>query len=116
MVKMGDYSISVEYQIKEERVLTKYGSLSSKTVPNFRNIIDSNLFINNLEENKLYFNLYLIDQKLPITHTWDLADAQEGWYNINVEVDMDNAKFIVKINDIVHGSYNSDNLKNIVEL
>lgn len=108
MVKMGDYSISVEYQIKEERVLTKYGSLSSKTVPNFRNIIDSNLFINNLEENKLYFNLYLIDQKLPITHTWDLADAQEGWYNINVEVDMDNAKFIVKINDIVHGSYNSE--------
>lgn len=108
MLKMGDYSFAVEYQINNERIVSKYTSLDSKVVPTFRNIIDSNLFINNLDENKLYFNLYLIDQKLPITHIWDLKDAQEGWYNINVEVDIDNAKFIIKINDKVHGLYNSE--------
>lgn len=107
MVKMGDYVIAVEYQIGGDKVVTKYTALSSKTITNFRNIIDSNTFINKLEENKLYFNLYLIDQKLPITHIWDLSDAQEGWYNINVEVDIDNAKFIIKLNDKVHGSYDS---------
>lgn len=107
MLKMGDYVIAVEYQIGGEKIVTKYTALSSETVTNFRNIIDSNTFINKLEENKLYFNLYLIDQKLPITHIWDLSDAQEGWYNINVEVDIDNAKFIIKLNDKIHGSYDS---------
>lgn len=108
IVKSGDYIIAVEYQINEEKVVTNYTTLSSETVPNFKNIIDSNTFINKLDENKLYFNLYLVDQKVPITHVWDLNDAQEGWYNINVEVDIDNAKFIIKLNDKVHGSYTSE--------
>lgn len=107
-LKSGDYIIAIEYQINEEKIVTKSTALSSEIVPNFKNIIDSNTFINKLEENKLYFNLYLIDQKVPITHTWDLNDAQEGWYNINVEIDIDNAKFIIKINDKVHGSYTSE--------
>lgn len=104
----GDHLAIVEYQINQQRTKSYFTSLSAKNISTFRGIINSNAFINRLSENKLYFNLYPIDETQPITHEWDLATAQEGWYNINVEVDIDNARFIIKINDIINGYYDAN--------
>lgn len=101
IVSMGNMVSIVEYQSNFERVKIYYSSLASAPISNLRQCTCSNELINKYNENKLYFNLFLPD---PIHHEkltieWDLLESQEGWYNINMEVDMDNAIFRIKIND-----------------
>lgn len=98
---------AIEYQIKEEKVQLHRINLKYDGISSFRNIIDSNSFITKLNENKIYFNLFLDDDVSVITHVWDLKDAQEGWYNINVEIDMNEASFEIKVNDGIIGKYDS---------
>lgn len=105
---MGDFLVAVEYQLDKEKVVTHTTSIKADRLKTFRHIIDSNSFMNKLDENKLYFNLCLEENKLPITYEWDLKEAQEGWYNINAEVDTDNAVFTIKINDIEVASFSND--------
>ena len=97
----------VEYRIDEQKALTYRINLQYDGAEFFRNIIDSNTFITKLAENKLYFNLFLDDGVSSIVHEWDLRDAQEGWYNINVEIDMNEATLEIKVNDEVIGKYNN---------
>lgn len=101
LVSINGLIVAVEYQIDEEKVITHTTILEDKVVNNFNHIIDSNKFITKLDENYLYFNLYLNENKPPLTYIWDITEAQKGWYNINVAVDLDNAIFEVKINDKV---------------
>ena len=35
------------------------------------------------------------------TIKWSLDDIQDGWYNINVAIDLDEATFEVRVNDVV---------------
>ena len=108
---LKNYSLyhAVEYDITNQKVRSRYINieLDDPIISTFKNVIDSNKFIDKLNENKLYFNLYPLDAKTPVTHVWDLTEAQEGWYNINVSVDTDNAEFIIKINDETVGEYNN---------
>jgi rhodanese-related sulfurtransferase len=94
-----------EYQSDIERMRIHLLDIVEAPLTNFRHIIDSDKFVSKLNENKLYFNLYL-DEFKKITHTWNLKEAQEGWYNINVEIDTDKAIFNIKINDNIVGEYN----------
>lgn len=71
----------------------------------FTQSLNNNSFARYRDYNALYFNLrvfneYMFDDLLTIK--WDLSNIQEGWYNINVEVDLDNSLFEIKINDIVY--------------
>lgn len=61
------------------------------------------------DDNSLYFNLYFPSAYLYphlATIEWSLKDLQTGWYNINVTIDLDQAIFQVKINDIVYKTVN----------
>lgn len=109
MAKSFSLTHAIEYNINKQSVRTRFIDIDMDTsiIPTFKNIIDSNKFIDKLNENKLYFNLYPLDSRNAVTHEWDLTEAQEGWYNINVVVDTDNAEFIIKINDDTVGSYNN---------
>lgn len=108
------YLNAIEYQIDGERVETHRIDLQYDGIPSFKNIIDSNSFITRLDENKIYFNLFLDDNVSCISHEWDLTEAQEGWYNVNVELDMDEAKYAIKINDNLVGSYDKSTHKKFI--
>ena len=116
LLSLNDFLTVVEYQIDTERIVVHTSNIKAeKTCPTFRNIIDSNAFINKLEENKLYFNLNLSESETPLVYEWDLTTAQEGWYNINVEIDYNEAIFNIKINDILVSSFNSDGNQNFIK-
>ena len=89
----------VEYQIDQELIKTYIPNLDADVVSGFNGIINSNKFITKLNENKLYFNVFMSDNKPPISYIWDLVDAQNGWYNINVNIDSESGAFNIKIND-----------------
>jgi hypothetical protein len=57
----------------------------------------------------MYFNLNLNNNK-SISYIWDLTEIEEGWYSINVDIDMDEAIYNIKINDITVASYNSSSI------
>lgn len=87
----------------------KYESIETDLPPQcnkyFYQMINSALLMNYTNENKLYFNLYfpsgyIYNYKSQII--WDISDIQEGTYNINAEIDLDKAKFEIKINDITY--------------
>ena len=101
------YLSAIEYNINSEKVSIHPLNLKYNELATFKNIINSNTFISKLDENKLFFNLFLEDGVSVITHEWDIKEAQEGWYNINVKVDTDEALFEVKINDALIGKYDS---------
>lgn len=93
--------IVIEYQSYFERVREHYTGLDADCLDNLYECTNSNKLINRYNENKIYFNLFLPNgiESDKFTIVWDLKEAQEGWYNINVEADTDNAMFRVKLND-----------------
>lgn len=109
----SDGSLTViEYQIDGDRVKTYNTSLPGKYIPTFKNITNSNLVLPYLNKNSLYFNLNLPENNGCISYEWDLNEAQEGWYNINVMADLNEAVYEIKINDITVAIYNTDNTPN----
>lgn len=107
ILKTFTYITIFEYQIDNEKVNVYLMDDLEEPLDNFRNVIDSDRFIAKLNENKLYFNLCL-NENNKIIHEWDLREAQEGWYNINVEANTEEAIFNIKINDKTVGKYNSE--------
>lgn len=111
---INNFITFIEYQIDTESVIKISTGLEDYSIPTFKNIIDSNAFIDKLKENKLYFNLFLQENTMPITYVWDLSEAQEGWYNINAEIDTENAIFNIKINDYIVAQYNNSTHSNFI--
>lgn len=103
----------VEYQSLYEKVKVHYTSLDADFLRNTSVCTNGNKLIKEYSENKIYFNLFLprgvYNERLSIV--WDLKDTQEGWYNINVEADTDEAIFRVKINDEIYKEINYKNTK-----
>ena len=103
-IKLGQIAV-VEYQSYNQKIVVHYTGIEADFIENFQQMTNSNALVNNYDENKLYFNMFLpmgiYNEKLSIV--WDLKEAQEGWYNINVEADTDNAIFCVRINDEIFG-------------
>ena len=99
--------------------ITQYDTLNknllkiSTTLPGtynkyFYQTTNSPALMNYSNENKLYFNLYfpsgyIYNHKAEIV--WDISDVQEGVYNINAAIDIDNATFEIKINDEVYDKF-----------
>lgn len=82
--------------------------------PGFYESINSNSIMRYNNTNKIYFNLYLPTVNMyntALTIEWDISDLQAGWYNINVAIDLRQAIFELRINDIIYSVINSENNK-----
>lgn len=94
------------YDSDERKFSEQYASIPSNCNDKFYETVNSTALLRYGQTNKLYFNLHFPGKYLyPYLGqiTWDLEDAQSGWYNINIAVDLDKAMFQVKINDIEYG-------------
>lgn len=112
-----DKIAAIEYRSESQSVKLHYTNLeAADTISTLGMCTNSNMLIGRFDENKLYFNLFLpngiINNKLTIE--WDIKEAQAGWYNINVDVDTDDAIFRVKINDTLLKEINSTTDKKFV--
>lgn len=99
----------IEYRVEENRVVTTRTSLPLNHNKKFIETTNSNTIVRYSGQNKLYFNLFLPNNYLYDyceTIELDLIDIQDGWYNLNVFIDLDAAVFEVKINDKIYGSRN----------
>lgn len=110
LLKLYDSIIAVEYQIDTERVIVHNTALPGSCIKSFKSIIDSNKILPYLSENNLYFNLFINDDNNCITYKWNLNEIEEGWYNIDVKIDIDNAIYQIKINDGIVADFNSENI------
>lgn len=103
---------AIVYYINEEGVDTFFTKLPYDETGVFKSVIDSNKILSRINENNLYFNLNLPDNLGCITHKWSLSEIEEGWYSISVNIDMDEATYNIKVNEITIGDYNSNNVPN----
>lgn len=97
----------IEYRTGEERVVTTKTELPLEHNKKFFETTNSNTIVRHSGEHKLYFNLFLPNNYLYDyceTIELDLIDIQDGWYNVNVFIDLDKAVFEVKINDKLYES------------
>lgn len=72
--------------------------------------VNSNRLMSYENYNSLYFNLHVPSKYVYeniATIKWVLDDIQDGWYNINVAIDLDAGIFEVKINDDVYKTIDS---------
>ena len=115
LARAGEELFRIEYQCESGRLNEDRLSLPVDKMERFVETTNSNVIMRHANENKLYFNLYLPTNYLYDyieTIEWDLSDIQTGWYNINVHINLDTAKFEVKINDIAFADRNdSPNFK-----
>ena len=96
----------VTYYSDEKRFVSKQINIPKNILKTFNETINSNALLRYKDYNALYFNLHVPSEYYYdhiATIKWDLKDIQEGWYNINVEIDLDAAKFEVRVNDKVIG-------------
>lgn len=83
--------------------------LPFNVLPTFYQTVNSNVLLRYRDYNSLYFNLHVPSHytyDYIATIKWDLSDIQQGWYNINVMIDLDAAEFEVRINDIIYQTIN----------
>lgn len=107
LARMGEYVYKMEYDVINKSFTQSRTELPAEMNPRFYQTTNSNSLTRYANENKLYFNLYLptnflYDHREQIV--WDIAESQEGWYNVNVHIDLDAAEFKIKINDIEYES------------
>lgn len=95
----------VSYICDQKKMIVKRTELPYNTCENFVETVNSNALLRYQGTNCMYFNLhvpshYTYDHVATIK--WDMADIQDGWYNINVYINLDEAIFQVRINDIIY--------------
>lgn len=102
LAKNNDTLYKIEYLCGEGIINEDRLNLPIDKNERFFETTNSNAIMRHATENKIYFNLFLPNNYLydyRETIIWDLKEVQTGWYNINVYIDLDKAKFEVKIND-----------------
>ena len=105
------YIYKIIYKSNENDIEINRVDLPSNICSNFTETINTNALLRYKGYNVLYFNLHVpSNYTYPhiATIKWDLEDIQDGWYNINVEVDLEKAEFIVRVNDEIHEIINED--------
>ena len=103
----GIYKIT--YDCDKKSASSAYLGLPSDIIERFTQTVNSNILLRYRKYNALYFNLHVPSHytyDYIATIKWDLQDIQDGWYNINVAIDLDKAQFVVRINDIIHETIN----------
>ena len=109
LLTKGDIIYKVTYLSNSKKIEVKQLTIPSNVLPKFYETINSNMLLRYKNFNSLYFNLHVPSSYIYdyiATIKWDLNDIQEGWYNINVEIDLDEAKFEVRVNDIILDTIN----------
>lgn len=94
------YKVYYKSNSKEMEINNSY--LPNDICPLFQETVNSNSLLRYKDYNALYFNLnvpssFTYDHLATIK--WNLQDLQDGWYNINVKIDLDAAIFQLRIND-----------------
>lgn len=110
LAKIGNKLYRIEYQCESKALNEDQLDLPIEKNSRFYETTNSNVIMRHANENKIYFNLFLPNNYLydyRETIVWDLVDIQTGWYNINVHINLDKAKFEVKINDIPFDNRNN---------
>lgn len=95
----------VVYSSSKKDVVARRVDIPIDICQNFDETINSNAILRYGGKNVLYFNLHVPSRytyDYVATIKWDLQDIQDGWYNINVQVDLQKAQFIVRVNDNIH--------------
>jgi hypothetical protein len=95
----------ITYRSDKKDMIVKRTELPINTCENFVETVNSNANLRYQGTNCLYFNLhvpshYTYDHIATIK--WDLSTIQDGWYNINAYINLDEAIFQVRINDIIY--------------
>ena len=108
LCKSYGYLTEIKYLSNDKKVQVKSVSLPANACENFIETTNTNAIARYRDYNSLYFNLnynsnYLYNRKATIK--WNLDDIQNGWYNINVYINLDEAIFEVRINDKLYKSY-----------
>lgn len=106
---IGLYKVTYYSDSKSVTVVSL--NLPTNTAPHFYETTNSNVLLRYKDYNALYFNLYVPSSYIYdyiATIKWNLQDIQEGWYNINVMIDLDEAVFEVRVNDIIYETINED--------
>lgn len=114
LAKASDRIYQVTYLSNEKKMIVKGLDLPTNTAPYFREIVNSNNNLRYRDYNALYFNLHVPSHytyDYIATIKWSLDDIQDGWYNINVEIDLDKAIFQVRINDVIYNTINENTHK-----
>lgn len=104
LLKSYDSIYKVTYLSNEKRIISNLLNVPSNVAPKFYETINSNVLLRYQDYNSLYFNLHVPSHytyDYIATIKWNLEDIQEGWYNINVAIDLDEAIFEVRVNDII---------------
>lgn len=91
------------------RYLSNSNSITINKIEGVQNLckemvetINTNALMRYNDYNVLYFNLHIPSNytyDYIATIKWNLEGIQSGWYNINVNVDLDKAQFEVRVND-----------------
>lgn len=101
----------VTYFSNEKKIVSQRLEVPKETLKTFHETVNSNVLLRYKDYNSLYFNLYVpsdyyYDHQMSIK--WNLKDIQEGWYNLNVLIDLDAAIFQVRVNDNVIGEITNE--------
>lgn len=94
----------VTYNSNDKSIDVKLLDVPTNVAPKFYETVNSNVLLRYIDYNSLYFNLHIPSNytyDYIATIKWNLQDIQEGWYNINVAIDLDEAIFEVRVNDII---------------
>lgn len=94
----------VTYNSNDKSIDIKLLDVPTNVAPKFHETVNSNVLLRYIDYNSLYFNLHIPSRytyDYIATIKWNLQDIQEGWYNINVAIDLDEAIFEVRVNDII---------------
>ena len=111
LCKSNDTIFQVTYLCDNNSMIVRNTNLPSDVCENFVETVNSNANLRYQGQNCLYFNLhvpshYTYDHVATIK--WDISDIQDGWYNINAYINLDEAVFQVRINDIIYETINED--------
>lgn len=101
----------VTYYSNSKTISSLKVDLPYDTAEHFVETVNSNILLRYRDYNSLYFNLHVPSHytyDYLATIKWCLDDIQDGWYNINVYIDLDKAIFQVRINDVIYETINED--------
>ena len=99
----------VRYLSNAKKITTKKIEGITKLANNFVETLNTNAILRYNDYNTLYFNLHIPSNytyDYLATIKWNLDDIQNGWYNINVVVDLDKGVFELRINDELYERIN----------
>ena len=111
LLSSGAGVYKVTYNSSKKRIESTNIFITENPAPCFTETINSNAIMRYKDFNSLYFNLHVPSRytyDYIATIKWNLKDLQEGWYNVNVFIDLDQAIFEVRINDYILETINEN--------